>query len=128
MYFPPQLGHLLDPCDNSFHASVHKRYWHIIDNYKKISLIDQIFAIHKAYFAEKESSVKEYFEKCGITGTAPPHQVLEKLFHEGVYPTKKFCSLHESQLKAYLKWRWNGKKSVHDVFGAEFSKLFPQKR
>lgn len=127
-YFPAQMGHLLDPCDNSFHASVHKRYWGMLARYKKVDLLTQIKIIHKSYFLESESSVKSYFEKCGITGTTPPEKVLSKLFFDGVYPTSKFRALHEEQLNSYLKWKFHGRKSIVDIFGDHFQNLFSQKQ
>lgn len=63
MYYPPQLGHLLDPCDSQFHASVHTRYYHIIDGKPNLTLLQQIKAIHRAYTGEDESSIRDYFER-----------------------------------------------------------------
>jgi hypothetical protein len=128
MYFPPQLGHLLDPCDNEFHATVHLQYWNIIDRYKKISMLEQIQAIHEAYFNVKESTARSYFTKCGMNSLESPAQVLNKLFHEGVYPAKKYRHLHQKQLESCIDWRWKSKKSINDIFGVPFEKLCPQKR
>jgi len=125
-YFPPQLGHLLDPCDNAFHASIHKRYWEIIDKKEHVTLLEQIFAIHRAYFSEKEKSVRKYFEKCGIIGDLSPREVLAKLFYEGVYPSAKFRLLHKKQLMAFLAWKKKG--TIEEVFGGMFEHLFEQRQ
>ena len=122
------MGHLLDPCDNSFHASVHKRYWSLLERYQKIDFLSQIKIIHKAYFLEKESSVRGYFEKCGILGKSPPKEVLQKLYFAGVYPTSTFRSLHKEQLIAYLNWKYHGEKTISDVFGDKFEYLFFQRQ
>jgi len=127
-YFVPQLGHLMDPCDNEFHAATHIRYWKIIDAYKRPTLLQQIQAIHESYFAIPESSIRSYFVRCGIIGETPPHLVLEKLFFEGVYPAKKFRNLHKKQLQNYIDWHWNKKKTILDIFGTGyFETLFDQK-
>jgi hypothetical protein len=122
------MGHLLNPCDNSCHASMLKRYWNLLSRKKKPDLQFQIECIHKAYFAEREDSIRSYFKKCGITGTTSPERVLRKLFFEGLYPSRKFLALHESQLNDYFNWRCRGLKSVKDVFGCQFSDLFAQRR
>jgi len=121
------MGHLLDPCDNSFHASVLKRYWTELIRHRKPDLETQIKIIHSAYFGEKESSIRTYFEKCGITGSTSPQHILQNLFYDGLYPTAKFRKLHKDQLTAYLNWRY-GKKSIKDVFKCDFEHLFCQKR
>ena len=95
---------------------------------KSPDLLKQINIIHRAYFRQTEESIKSYFIKCGIIGDLPPIQVLNRLFHDGVYPTKKFRDLHEKQLDAYITWKFNGKKTIKDVFGEDFSHLFSQKR
>jgi len=77
------MGHLLDPCDNSFHASVLKRYWTELIRHRKPDLETQIKIIHSAYFGEKESSIRTYFEKCGITGSTSPQHILQNLFYDG---------------------------------------------
>lgn len=128
MYYPAQLGHLLDPCDNEFHATVHINYWNIVDQFKKVSLLKQIQAINNAYFNVREHTIRSYFIKCGITSTEGPAKVLNKLFREGVYPAKKFRHKHEKQLNSYIQWRWNGKKSIVNLFGNSFEKICPQKR
>jgi len=128
-YFPPQMGHLLDPCDNSFHASVHKRYWSKLSRYQHPDLSTQIKIIHDSYFAEKESIIRSYFEKCGIIGnTQPIKRILNRLFYDGLYPTSKFRDLHKNQLNAYLDWRFSGTKTIEDIFGSKFEHLFSQKR
>lgn len=65
--------------------------------------------------------------RCGIIGDKPPAKVLEKLFYEGCFPAKKYKKLHKKQLKAYLKWKWNGRKTIRGLFGNKFEYLFEQK-
>lgn len=100
----------------------------MISRHKKLDMLSQIKIIHKAYFMEDEKSVNSYFERCGITGDTTPEKVLQKLYFDGVYPTSKFRSLHKEQLISYLDWKYHGKKTISDVFGAEFEILFDQKR
>ena len=107
---------------------IHNAYWREIDQLEKVSLLDQVKAIHKAYFSVKEETIKEYFYRCGILDTTPPHQILERLFFEGVYPVPKFRSFHENQLSAFIEWNWNGKENIESIFGIRFQNLFPQKR
>lgn len=128
LYFPTQLGHLLDPCDNEFHAAVHRHNWGIVDTYRNPTMIQQIKAIHKSYRSVDESTIRSYFNRCGITGTEAPKDVLEKLYHEGVYPSKKFRNMHNYQLNTFIQWKWQGRKTVLSIFGDSFRKLFSQKR
>lgn len=60
-YYPAQLGHLLDPCDNEFHASVKRRYCRIIGDHQRPSLLTRIKAIYQAYKNEPEESIRDYF-------------------------------------------------------------------
>jgi hypothetical protein len=105
-----------------------KRYWNLLSRRKKPDLQYQINCIHRAYFNEREDSIKSYFMKCGILGSNSPVRVLRKLFFDGLYPSRNFLLVHEAQLTAYFNWKFHGRKSIKDVFGVEFSELFGQKR
>jgi hypothetical protein len=98
-----------------------------VDHKQKMSLLDQIKAIQKAYFGEPEISIINYFQNCGILGDTPPATVLNHLTTECLYPNKKFKQLHLKHLKSYVEWRWNGEKNISDIFCDEFTYLFPQK-
>lgn len=127
-YFNPQLGHLEDPCDNLFHADVKRRYWKLVDNYADVSLYRQIHLIHEAYFGVKKSSVQRYFERCGIIGNEAPSTVLDRLFFENLYPQEAHLRTHKKQLKAYIQWKWCGKKTWRNIFRVHrFFELFNQK-
>jgi len=94
----------------------------------KPDLLKQVKLIHRAYFAENTSSIQAYFRQCGLIGKTSPNKVLRKLFYNGCYPATQFRKKHKEQLVAYLNWKHKGKKSIKDVFGAGFSKLFSQKQ
>jgi len=127
-FYPPSFGHLMDPCDNSFHASMKMRYWHLVDaETPPINIVRRIELLHKAYYSEKEESIVKYFEKCGILGNEEPEIVINRLINEGLYPRKRFKNLHKHQLETYVDWKWGGKKTTKDVLGTRFKYCFRQK-
>jgi len=105
--FPSYMNHLMNPCDNYFHASMKRRYWSSIDNLKYVSIQEKVNAIRDAYYSEEESSIIKYFRNCGIVGDKKSSEVVSNLLNEGLFPTKKFHSLHIKQLDNYVKWFTN---------------------
>jgi transposase len=108
MYFPSYLNHLMSPCDNYFHSSMKRRYWWTINNKVNITYNEKIEAITKAYFAETEDSIINYFKNCGIIGTKKPKEVMKKLLKEGLFPKKRFHELHNEQILSYIKYKSEG--------------------
>jgi hypothetical protein len=126
-YFVAQFGHLLDPNDNSFHASFKRRYWNLVDRKNSMSMLDQMKALSSAYFSEPEASIRGYFEQCGIVGDRPPADIIDDLSISCLYPTYRYLPIHIKQLSSYVEWRWKGKKTIREVIGDEFKFKFPQK-
>ncbi len=104
IYFPSYMNHLLSPCDNYFHASMKRRYWSLLNGRSTLSFQEKIDAISSAYFSEKEESVISYFLNCGIIGEKTSTDTVKHLLNEGLFPRKKFESIHNEQLEEYIKW------------------------
>jgi hypothetical protein len=90
-------------------------------------LAEKCLFIKQAYEAEKEVSIRRYFLNCGILGTEDPSRVVKHLLSEGLYPHRKYLSLHLSQLESYLHWKFGKDTSIEDVFGTDFRLLFDQR-
>jgi hypothetical protein len=108
LYFPSYMNHLMNPCDNYFHASMKRRYWSSIDGIEKLSIQQKIEKIRNAYYSEKEESIINYFKNCGIIGNKSPSIVITDLLNEGLFPAKKFETMHIKQLNNYVKWLTDG--------------------
>ena len=98
----------MNPCDNYFHASMKRRYWSSIDGIEKLSIQEKIKKIKNAYDSEKDASIINYFKNCGIIGHKTPSEAVSKLLNEGLFPAKKFETLHIRQLNNYVKWLTDG--------------------
>jgi len=69
------------------------------------------------------------FEQVGIVGDErSPLDIISDLTNSCIYPSIRFLPIHEKQLKAYVLWRWKGKKSVKEVIGDDFRFTFGQVR
>jgi hypothetical protein len=120
LYFPSYMNHLMNPCDNYFHASMKRRYWTSIDSHIKLTIQQKVDKIREAYYSEKESSIINYFKNCGIIGDKDPSVVINHLLREGLFPAKKFQSLHIRQLDNYVKWLTNYEiDNFPDFIGSE---------
>jgi len=128
LYFPSYLNHLMNPCDNYFHASIKRKYWRSVDNLKNLPFQKKVDLIRNAFFSENETSIVKYFENCGIIGNTKPNDVLKHLFSEGLFPAKKFKFMHNQQLEDYIKWKTNGKlETLHDFLGVYYPNNYLQK-
>lgn len=105
--FPSYMNHLMNPCDNYFHASMKRRYWSSIDCIEKLGIQEKVKKIRDAYYSEKESSIINYFNNCGLIGERKPAESIQKLLSEGLFPVKKYENLHFKQLNNYVKWFTN---------------------
>lgn len=114
--FPSYLNHLMNPCDNYFHASVKRRYWSLIDRLNRMNFSQKVDAIREAFFSEKESTIIAYFKNCGIIGGKNSSDVVKSLFSEGLFPAQKFRSLHIVQLDKYIEWKTKGKITCFQDF------------
>ena len=127
-HFPPGLGHLMNPCDQYYHASVKARYWRYIDEYRgKVTMEDMVSCIHKAVFKEKGASIRNYFKSCGIVGSdKTPEEVMNHLIYEGLSPSKKYKSMHLKQLKSFIEWKWANHYNIMRKMCKKYRKIYEE--
>ncbi|MBA3570183.1 MAG: hypothetical protein H0W28_12805 [Pyrinomonadaceae bacterium] len=103
MFFPADLGHLMNPCDNSFHATFKLKMQQHLINYPLATRKDKLRCIERAYYDCHEHDVQALFAHCGITDNRPA-RTMSRLITEGIRPREKFLKVHSDQLDAYKKW------------------------
>lgn len=102
-YFPPYRGSIMNPCDNSFHATFKQYYYGKILDKSSITMEEKLRFAREAYFAIDEKSIKHMFHRTGLTTKDVPRTVA-KLATEGLHVTPKNEQVHRKQLKAFFKW------------------------
>lgn len=102
MYFPSNMGHLMNPCDNSFHASFKLQIQQQIADHPDLTRSEKLAIMEEAYYHLDEASIQHFFEHCGIVGGVP-NQVIASLITEGNHPSSHFQKLHEEQLDVFKK-------------------------
>jgi hypothetical protein len=121
IFFPAYMNHLMSPCDNCFHSSMKRRYWYSLDGFSTLTFKEKLDRIKEAFYAEKKSSIRNYFINCGIIGDTKPSLVMEHLLNEGLFPAKKFESLHISQLNTFVRWFTNKEcEDFTDFLGCQY--------
>jgi len=101
--FPALLGHLMNPCDNSFHSSYKLKIQQKLINFPSVTREEKLRIIETSYYDCGESNIQALFKHCGITDTNPVRS-MRRLVTEGVHPAEKFTDLHAHQLDEYKKW------------------------
>lgn len=100
-YFPPKLGCLLSPLDNSFHAGLWRHY----NSCKRDTHEDMVQAIIDSYYSVSEANIKHYWTHTGITSKTPAAHVAYQLLSEGY----GFGEQQERRemTHAYQNWRYH---------------------
>ena len=101
--FPPLLGHLMNPCDNSFYSSYKLKIQQRLVDYPSVTREQKLRIIEESYYDCTEASIQALFKHCGITDGNPVNS-MRRLVTEGVHPAEKFTDLHAHQLDEYKKW------------------------
>lgn len=101
--FPALLGHLMNPCDNSFHSSYKLKIQQKLVNFPNVTRAEKLRIIESSYYDCGELNVQALFKHCGITDGNPVKSI-RRLVTEGVHPAEKFADLHAHQLDEYKKW------------------------
>ncbi len=116
MFFPVNLGHLMNPCDNSFHATFKLKLQQRLINYPSPTRKDKLRCIERSYYDCHEHDVQALFAHCGITDNRPA-RTMSRLITEGIRPRDKFLKLHSDQLDAFKKWiavtEWRDPQDEH---------------
>ena len=101
LHYPSYAGALLDPCDNSFHAALKRRYYKEDrgDHGKMIA------AIRKVYYETSEESIRNYWHHCGYTSSEPPEDIVSRLMAEGFHPLKERDERLQKMESYYLHWK-----------------------
>lgn len=106
--FPKGLGHLMNPCDNEFHAEVKKRYYQLLAGLQtsttKLDKETKFNFIKDAYYGGSEASIVSYFKLTGILGDEEPEHVMQRLLNLGVSLEGTESEIHQSQADAYVSW------------------------
>jgi hypothetical protein len=102
-YFPPYRGSIMNPCDNSFHATFKQKYYSKILDKATISMEEKLKFAREAYFEIDEISIKHMFHRTGLTSKDIP-RVVAKLSTEGLHITPKNEKVHYDQVKAFIRW------------------------
>jgi hypothetical protein len=102
-YFPPYRGSIMNPCDNSFHATFKKKYYNEILDKTTITMADKIVYARKAYFSIEEISIQKMFKRTGLTG-GNIEKTVRKLSTEGLHLNQQRQVIHLQQVKAFGKW------------------------
>jgi hypothetical protein len=104
--FPKGLGHLMNPCDNSFHAEAKMRYYHMLAHESTFHLPFErkIDYIKHGYYGGSEAAIRHYFSHTGILSRDDPEHVMKSLLHDGMAPTPEWQDTHQKQLMTYNQW------------------------
>jgi hypothetical protein len=82
LYFPPWLGSIMNPCDNSFHSAFKLALQKLLVSRTSVSAEEKIKLAHQAYLSINDSDIVNMFHHVGILGKNP-RRALEVLFKEG---------------------------------------------
>jgi len=82
LYFPPYLGSIMNPCDNSFHAIFKQAFRKLLVSKTSVTIEEKIELAHQTYLSIKDESIVNLFHHVGILGKNP-RRSLEILFKEG---------------------------------------------
>lgn len=107
--FIPYLGHLLDPCDNSFHGDEQNRidgFVEAVQDYKALTGDDKMRIIKESYCHASRKSIISYFKRCGfIDNGKSPRAVLSALLDDvRSHANRTYQKYHEKNLRKYLQW------------------------
>lgn len=102
-YFPPYRGSIMNPCDNSFHATFKQKYYGKILDKSTISMEEKLRFAREAYFEIDEISIKHMFHRTGLTSKDVP-RIVANLATEGLNVTPKNEVVHYDQVKTFIRW------------------------
>lgn len=106
--FEPSLHHLLNPCDNNFHAIFKLHYNREISNHStdKITIQEKFLIAKRAIENVSEESIVSMFKRCGLLSPATNYKKLvTELVNEGIHSLEKEKkALHQNQLKCFIEW------------------------
>lgn len=102
--YPKYLGALLDPCDNSFHASVRHAYDKAVFGKQGLTLEKRLEKICKIYRAVPTRQVAAYIRHCGLFEGDPEH-VMHELMCQGRGVLGKRRYDHYSTIQDYLAFQ-----------------------
>lgn len=104
--FPIGLGHLMNPCDNEFHAELKHRYYALLasEDSSTLSFSKQVELICQAYYGGTEVAIRHYFELVGLIGTCDPTARMKQLLEQGYSLEPGWAEMHNLQFDAYEHW------------------------
>jgi hypothetical protein len=104
LYFPPYLGSIMNPCDNSFHSTFKLAFQKLLVTKGTVSTEEKIKLAYEAYQSISDESIVNMFHHVGILGKNP-RRALETLFKEGCVPPAKWKRAHAGCYAQYRKWK-----------------------
>ncbi len=110
-YLPPGSGKLLNPCDNSLHASFKSNFF----KKKKKPHELKIKSINEAYFEISEESIINCFKQCGYLDSMDAKTVVSNLISSGYRATEARKELTYQMQHAYRKWKLHLRSDAHNI-------------
>jgi hypothetical protein len=101
---PPHVGFLLNPCDNTFRASLKLHFYQSIRHQFYVSEVQRLNFAVDAYYATSEASIRNMFALCGLT-EGEPEEVAKRLLTHGALAEGGWADYHEERLREYQAWR-----------------------
>jgi len=102
-YFPPYLGAIMNPCDNSFNASFKENYYARLANLGDIDERKKVMLAEEAYYHTADQGIIKMFQHVGIVDT-PPAKAATTLVSEGRLLRADNLAVHRSQISHFLSW------------------------
>jgi hypothetical protein len=102
-YFPPYLGAIMNPCDNSFNASFKEEYYRIMAGYSEIDEVQKVCIGERAYYKISDDGLINMFKHVGIVNN-PSAKAATTLLSEGRMLREENLKIHRSQILLFLKW------------------------
>ena len=104
MTFPTYLGHLMNVCDNSFHAVFQQKFLQELRAFTDPTIVQKIQCAKKAYEQVSAASVTNMFLHCGLLGEEDTSKVIMALVHEGVRPAGPRFEQYRDLIDDALMW------------------------
>ena len=108
LHFPPLMGALMNPCDNSFHADFKLKLHKLMAREGRFNQVRKIQLAVQAYQDTKDSSIQNYMHLTGITGGDPERvtdRLLEKSLESNPRLTADATRKHNHAIEVYRSWK-----------------------
>jgi hypothetical protein len=104
IFYPTYMGAKLDPCDNSLHSLLRRKYDKRIVRLGLVGLRARIRILNRVYHSVPTSVIKGYVKHCGLFEGDPSHTIT-KLLSDGRRMARKRARSAVSHIFAYLSFK-----------------------